>query len=243
VSAAERNRCEFIPCEGGFMALRGYFDPIAAATIKTAVFPLAKPTGAGDHRPLARRFADAVVEIASHVLDLGAVPTTGGASTHLQLTASVETVMGLEGAPGGELEVAGAVPAATVQRLACDARVRRILLGPNSAVIDVGRSLRLPGPAARAALRARAGGCEWPGCDRPVAFTNAHHVVHWGHGGNSDVENLVLLCYRHHWMVHEGGWQFARVEQGRLLAIPPARGHRSWIRAPILPPPGNVASG
>jgi hypothetical protein len=191
VSAAERNRCEFIPCEGGFMALRGYFDPIAAATIKTAVFPLAKPTGAGDHRPLARRFADAVVEIASHVLDLGAVPTTGGASTHLQLTASVETVMGLEGAPGGELEVAGAVPAATVQRLACDARVRRILLGPNSAVIDVGRSLRLPGPAARAALRARAGGCEWPGCDRPVAFTNAHHVVHWGHGGNSDVENLV----------------------------------------------------
>jgi len=85
--------------------------------------------------------------------------------------------MGLEGATGGELEFAGAVPAATVQRLACDARVRRILLGPNSAVIDVGRSLRLPGPAARAAaraaLRARAGGCEWPGCDRPVAFTNA----------------------------------------------------------------------
>jgi len=99
-------------------------------------------------------------------------------------------------------------------------------------VIDVGRSLRLPGPAARAALRTRAGGCEWPGCDRPVAFTNAHHLVHWGHGGDSDVENLVLLCYRHHWMVHEGGWQLARVEQGRLLAIPPARGHRSWIRAP-----------
>ena len=73
VSAAERNRCEFIPCEGGFLALRGYFDPIAAATLQTAVFPLAKPTGVGDHRPLARRFADALVEIASHALDLGAV--------------------------------------------------------------------------------------------------------------------------------------------------------------------------
>ena len=85
--------------------------------------------------------------------------------------------MGLEGATGGELEFAGAVPAATVQRLACDVRVRRVLLGSNSAVIDVGRSLRLPGPAARAALRARARGCEWPGCDRPVAFTNAHHTV------------------------------------------------------------------
>jgi hypothetical protein len=238
VSAAERNRCDFIPCEGGFLALRGYFDPIAAATLQTAVFPLAKRTGAGDHRPRAQRFADALVEIAGHALDLGVVPSTGGTSTHLQLTASVETVMGLEGAPGGELEFAGAVPAATVQRLACDARVRRILLGPGSAVLDVGRALRVPGPAARAALRVRAGGREWPGCDRLVAFTNAHHFVHWGHGGETELPNLVLLCYRHHWLVHEGGWQLARVEQGRLLAIPPARGHRSWIRAP-----GNAVAG
>jgi Domain of unknown function (DUF222)/HNH endonuclease len=232
VTAAERNRCEFIPCEGGFMAMRGFFDPIAAATIKTAVLPLARRSGVGDDRPLPRRLADALVEVASHALDLGAIPTTGGVRTHLQLTASVETVMGLEGAPGGELEFAGAAPAATVQRLACDARVRRVLLGPDSAVIDVGRALRVPSPAARAALRVRSGGCEWPGCDRPVAFTNAHHVVHWGHGGRSDVDNLVLLCYRHHWMVHEGGWQLARVERRQLLAIPPSRTHRSWIRAP-----------
>jgi hypothetical protein len=191
VSAAERNRCEFIPCEGGFLALRGYFDPIAAATITTAVLPLARPTGVGDDRPLPRRLADALVEVAGHALDLGAVPNTGGASTHLQLTASVETVMGLDGAPGGDLEFAGAVPAATVQRLACDARVRRVLLGPTSAVIDVGRALRVPSPAARAALRARSGGCEWPGCDRPVAFTNAHHLVHRGHAGGTDVDNLI----------------------------------------------------
>jgi hypothetical protein len=170
VSAVERNRCEFIPCEGGFMAIRGFFDPVAAATIKTAVLPLARRTGTGDDRSRPRRLADALVEIASHALDLGIVPTSGGASTDLQLTASVETVMGLEGAAGGDLEFAGAVPAATVQRLACHARVRRILLGPNSAVIDVGRALRLPSPVARAALRARSGGCEWPGCDRPVAL-------------------------------------------------------------------------
>ena len=232
VNAAARNRCEFIPCDGGFLAIRGFFDPVAAATIKTAVLPLARPSGAGDDRPLPRRLADALVEVAAHALDLGAVPTTGGASTHLQLTASVETVMGLDGASGGDLEFAGAVPAATVQRLACDARVRRILLGPTSAVIDVGRALRLPSPAARAVLRARSGGCEWPGCERPVAFTNAHHLVHWGHGGATDVDNLALLCYRHHWLVHEGGWQLARVERARLLAIPPAQGHRSWTRAP-----------
>ena len=49
----------------------------------------------------------------------------------------------------------------------------------------------LTSTAARAALRARSGGCEWPKCDRPVAFTNAHHLVHWGQGGSTDVENLV----------------------------------------------------
>jgi hypothetical protein len=232
VSAAEHNRCELIPCEGGFLALRGYFDPVAAATITTAVLPLARPTGVGDERPLPRRLADALVEVAAHALNLGAVPSSGGASTHLQLTASVETVMGLEGAIGGDLEFAGPVPAATVQRLACDARVRRILLGPSAAVIDVGRALRVPGPAARAALRARSGGCQWPGCDRPVAFTSAHHLVHWAHGGTTDLNNLVLLCHRHHWLIHEGGWQLARAEHDRMLAIPPSQGHRSWIRAP-----------
>jgi Domain of unknown function (DUF222)/HNH endonuclease len=146
--------------------------------------------------------------------------------------------MGLEGAPGGELEFAGAVPAATVQRLACDGRIRRILLGPNSAVIDVGRAQRIPSPATRDALRARSGGCEWPRCDRTVAFTNAHHLVHWGHGGGTDLGNLVLLCYRHHWLIHEGGWQLARAERRLLIAIPPSRTHRSWIRGPIGIPSG-----
>jgi hypothetical protein len=232
VSEAELNRFDFTPCEDGRRtAVRGIFDNVSAAALRTAVVLFAKPTGYGDDRPRSRRFADALVEIASLALDR---TTVGEGRTHLQLTASVETVMGLEGAPGGELEFAGAVPAATVQRLACDARIRRILLGPTSAVIDVGRAQRLPGRPARDALRARAsGGCEWPRCDRTVAFTNAHHLVHWGHGGGTDLENLVLLCYRHHWQIHEGGWQLARGEQGPLLAIPPSRTHRSWIRPPV----------
>ncbi|MGA7986953.1 MAG: hypothetical protein WCB51_00980 [Candidatus Dormiibacterota bacterium] len=57
--------------------------------------------------------------------------------------------------------------------------------------------------------------------------------MHRGHGGAIILANLVLLCYRHHWMIHEGGWQLARVERGLLLAIPPSRTHRSWIRPPV----------
>ena len=56
--------------------------------------------------------------------------------------------------------------------------------------------------------------------------------MHWGHGGATDVNNLVLLCYRHHWMIHERGWQLAKADGRRLLAFPPSQSHRSWIRAP-----------
>jgi hypothetical protein len=46
-------------------------------------------------------------------------------------------------------------------------------------------------------------------------------LKHWIHGGTSDPGNLTLLCYRHHWMVHEGNWQIVRGDDGRMLTIPP----------------------
>jgi hypothetical protein len=52
-------------------------------------------------------------------------------------------------------------------------------------------------------VAARDGGCRYPGCDRPVRFCDAHHIRHWRHGGNTDHDNLVLLCSRHHHHVHE----------------------------------------
>jgi hypothetical protein len=52
--------------------------------------------------------------------------------------------------------------------------------------------------------------------------------------GDTDLANLILLCYRHHWMLHVGGWQLTKVERGRVLAIPPSATHRSWTRAPAI---------
>jgi hypothetical protein len=79
----------------------------------------------------------------------------------------------------------------TASCLACDASIRRVLLGPDAAVIEVGRALRMPSGAGRAALRVRDQGCVWPGCDRPSSWTNAHHLLHWGHGGDTNLDNLV----------------------------------------------------
>jgi predicted restriction endonuclease len=44
--------------------------------------------------------------------------------------------------------------------------------------------------------------------------------VHWIHGGETNLDNLVLLCKRHHRMIHEGGWQLA-VNEGRIIPIAP----------------------
>jgi hypothetical protein len=74
---------------------------------------------------------------------------------------------------------------------------------------------------ARRALTARDGHCRWPGCERAASWSAAHHVVHWIHGGTTDLDNLILLCHRHHWMVHEGNWQIVRGDDGQILTIPP----------------------
>jgi hypothetical protein len=52
-------------------------------------------------------------------------------------------------------------------------------------------------------------------------MASGHHLVHWIKGGGTDQPNLVLLCYRHHWMVREGQWQLVKTDDGQILAIPP----------------------
>jgi len=235
VELVEARSLELQTREDGAMFLRGFLDSVGGATLRTALEPLARFSGADDRRPRDQRLADALVELSSHVLDKGVLPATQGVRTHLQLTASVETLAGTAGAPAGELEHSTPIPAATAQRLACDSGVTRVLLDAKSVPIDVSRERRLPGPSTRRALAVRDRGCTWPGCDRTVRWTSAHHIVHWAHGGKTDLQNLVLLCHRHHWMVHEGGWQLARAPDGRVLKVPSLPDRAPSARAPDQP--------
>ncbi|MGH3847762.1 MAG: HNH endonuclease signature motif containing protein, partial [Pseudonocardiaceae bacterium] len=141
--------------------------------------------------------------------------------TNLNVTSSLETLLGLDGAPAAEMDFSLPISSTTVERLACDSRVTRLLLGSESQVIDVGRSRRVVSGPGRKALQARDRHCRWPNCDRPAKWSAAHHVVHWIHGGTTDLDNLVLLCHRHHWLVHEGRWQLVRGDGGQMIAIPP----------------------
>jgi len=220
VALADARSLEFRRYQNGCLGLHGFLDPEGGATLRTALEPLAARAAEDDPRQLDRRLADALVELAGSVLDSGVLPRHGCQRPHLHVTCTLETLQGLEGSAAGDLELGGTIAAETVQRLACDAGVTRVVFDAESAVVEVGRTRRIPSGATRRALRARDGGCTWPGCERPASWTHAHHLVHWARGGSTDLDNLVLICRYHHWKVHEGGWELAR-SHGRLVALPP----------------------
>jgi len=207
--------------EGGMLWIRGVLDPEGGAVLLTALEPLAKRSGKDDERRLDRRRADGLVDMAVRVLDGGTLPQRGGQRPHLQVTTTLETLVQRCGAPAADLELSLPISAAAVERLACDCNVTRVLLNADSQVIDVGRTTRKIRGSTRRALNVRDRGCKWPGCDRPASYTSGHHLKHWIRGGSTDLPNLVLLCHRHHWMVHEGGWQIARTEDGDYVTVPP----------------------
>ncbi len=168
----------------GSMVLSGVLDAFGGAALRAALEPLAHRSGEHDRREREQRLADALVELASG----------GPDRASLQVTTSVETLLGLTGAAAADMEFSLPISAKIVERLACDCNVTRVLLGSDSSVIDVGRAKRVVSGPARRALSARDGSCRWPGCDRPASWTAAHHVVHWVHGGTTDLDNLILLA-------------------------------------------------
>lgn len=95
---------------------------------------------------------------------------------------------------------------ATVLRELCDTTVQRLITGPASQPLDIGRATRVIPAAIRTAVVVRDRGCVFPGCSSPPGWTEAHHIQHWAHGGVTAASNLALLCSRHHSAVHSGRW-------------------------------------
>jgi hypothetical protein len=208
---AENRRLCLSTAEDGCLVLNGILDPVAGAEVRSALEELAKPIGKYDYRDREKRLADALHEGMTH---------GGKVRVQMQVTSSVETLLGLCGAPGAENEFSLPISSRTVERWACDCSLTRVLMR-DSVVIDVGRSQRVIAGPKRRALIARDKHCQWPGCERPASWCDGHHLVHWTRGGGLELENMVLLCGRHHWMVHEGEWQVVKTDDGELLPVAP----------------------
>jgi hypothetical protein len=216
----------------------GLLDAEGGAALRTALNALEEKWDVGDERTGSQRRADALVELARQRLDAGTLPDVAGQKPHLSITAHASTLMKEKGASAGELEWSEPITADAVRRVACDCAWTRILLGPNSEPIDVGRCTRSIPPALRRALVVRDKHCRFPGCDRPPDWCDGHHLIHWIDGGETSLENTCLLCRRHHRFVQELGWQLRWGAPGEIIAIKPwwtkdDSGHRSGVAPQI----------
>jgi hypothetical protein len=115
----------------------------------------------------------------------------------------------------------------SIERLICESGTVQISFDELGRPLDVGREQRLFTRSQRTALATRDGGCRWPGCDRPPAFTEAHHLEHWlRDSGATDIEVGILLCHAHHMLLHNQHWQIFENDA------------RYWLRPPAAADPG-----
>ena len=129
----------------------------------------------------------------------------------------------------GETDLGDGISAEVSRRLLCDAGVVPMLEDERGKTIDVGRKTRTIPAALRRALDVRDGGCRFPGCSNRI-FTDAHHIEHWLDGGETTLDNTVLLCRRHHRVLHEHGFSLERV--GEALVFCDSRGREVPAQGP-----------
>ena len=224
-------------------------DPASAADISESVaahrredaevFLTDVPRGTFNRGPSRTvRRADALAWMAERVFESGDAPAL--APDRHEIVVHVEAdVLSNGGAGRCEIEHRTAIAAETARRLCCDAGIVPVVDGPNGEPLSVGRRTRSIPPAVRRALASRDRGCRFPGCPATHRL-HGHHVKHWADGGETSLDNLVLLCPTHHRLVHEGGFDVQRLDDGAFRFTNP---HGLAIRPPqrkATSSPGNI---
>ncbi|HEX6936609.1 MAG TPA: DUF222 domain-containing protein [Actinomycetes bacterium] len=207
----------------GMVAGRFLLDPVVGSALLTAL-DAAGPLRTGETRTAPQRRADALGDIVRHFLGRADAPRTAGAHPHVIVTTGAGTGTGTgtgTRAPSGgsRLSWVGLVPDATAERVACDAQVTIVGVDTDGAARDLSRHRRFFTWTQRLAMIARDGDhCVWPWCQRPIRWTDGHHLIPVGQGGRTTVANGALPCEGHHLMLHEGGWTLHRLRDGRYRA-------------------------
>ncbi len=222
----------------GQTAVKGSLDTETGELLATALRVAQSPEIEGEPaRSAGSRRADALADICRFFLDHQDVQPSGSRHRpHVNLVYPL--------APDGTIDLGGArtitgVPLdnITAGRLLCDSLLYRVLVTGKSAILDYGRATRAIPPPLWNVTLLRDHHCRWPGCDRPGHWCEAHHVVPWTKGGATKLANLVLLCSRHHDLLHRPDWH-ARLSPTGVLEVTDPRGRVRTTSPPGTGPPG-----
>lgn len=219
----------------GMTSLQGMFEPEGGAILESALDALVSANPRDDARTRDQQRADALVDLVELARSHSLLPAAaGGSRPEILVHAPAEAlapvltpapppspVPDAAEPPPATLADGTPLPPAALDRLACDARFRRVLVDAAGVPVDLGRAVRLVPAALRKYLVLRDAGCRYPGCPREAAFCDAHHVVFWRDGGDTSAANLVLLCRYHHHLVHERAHTLALLPDGTVEVTRP----------------------
>ncbi|GAA1581334.1 HNH endonuclease [Kribbella karoonensis] len=211
------------PGENG-VKFTGFLANENAELLQAIVHTGARPhkTADGDHdpRPRDKRQADALTTALTVAANAWDTDTAGhGAKANITVTIDLDDLRSATAHATGQTIYGDDLSAATIRRMACDANVIPLVLGSNSEPLDVGRRERLVTRHIRHALIARDHGCVV--CAAPPVMCDAHHLTSWLDGGPTSVENLALLCRRHHVDLHNNRWTIT-ITNGQVQVARPA---------------------
>ncbi len=208
----------------GLTPLTGHLDDLGVEAVRKAIDALAAPQLDPDRVPDSRtpsnRRAHALVAAMLGFLAAGDGPTQGGHRPHLTVVVDWDAVTGL--VSGGRFDSGNYISPALARQLLCDAQIIPAIMGSQSEVLDVGRASRTFPLGIPCAITLRNRGCAWPGCDRPPAWCDVHHITFWARGlGPTSLDNGVLLCPYHHGQAHLEQWHIELGQDHLPHFIPP----------------------
>ena len=173
--------------------------------------------------PISQKRADELARVVEGFLAGVNNDQSGGDRYMVNIHTDIETLKQDGTGAESEIEDRGHVPAETSRRLACDCSIVHWHEGKHGEPLNIGRKTRSIPPAIRRALKRRDHGCRFPGCTCS-RFVDAHHIQHWADGGETSMDNLVLLCRTHHRLVHEAGYGVQKTaNKGVVFSLPDGR--------------------
>ncbi len=231
------------PLLDGRGALNGNLDPELYELVRIALSAAGRPDtdvekANGLERTPAQQRADALGDICHHFLNTQSGAGGAMASRHRP---HVNVIVDLDdlahGEPRARYANGGPVAKDWLAATLCDSWVRSVFMAGHTRVLDYGTQTRTAPSDLWHAIVTRDEHCRFPGCDRPAPWCDAHHVIHWEHGGLTRADNLALHCCRHHHLIHRPGWHEKLEPDGTLWVTDPQGNIHTTSPPRVIRPP------